>query len=64
MQIIAAIRAFTNGICGTLEQFQQKCEAILRPELRKNKKMERFCNSKKSGNALGPIAPRVPPRTE
>ena len=35
-----------------LEQFQQKCEAVLRPELRKNKEIERFRDSKKSGNAL------------
>jgi len=30
-----------------LEQFQQKCAAILRPELRKNKEIEQFRNSKK-----------------
>ncbi|TDR31097.1 hypothetical protein DES43_1361 [Aquamicrobium defluvii] len=36
-----------------LERFQQKCEAVLRSELRKNKRSERFCDSKKSGNDLG-----------
>ncbi|PZM16961.1 hypothetical protein CPY51_01565 [Rhizobium tubonense] len=35
-----------------LEQFQQKCTAVLRPELRKDKELERFRDSKKSGNAL------------
>jgi len=41
-----------------LEQFQQKCEAVLRPELRKNKEIERFRDSEKDGNALG-LAPRA-----
>ena len=27
---------------GPLEQFQEKCETVFRPELRKNKDMERF----------------------
>ncbi|TAU22453.1 hypothetical protein ELI51_19260 [Rhizobium leguminosarum] len=31
-----------------LEQVQEKCEAVFRPELRKNKKLERFCVSMKS----------------
>jgi hypothetical protein len=31
-----------------LEQFQEKCEAVFRPELRKNKRIERFCASVKS----------------
>ncbi len=35
-----------------LEQFQQKCETVLRPELRENKEIERFRDSEKSGNAL------------
>jgi len=35
-----------------LEQFQQKCAAVLRPELRKNKEVKRFRDSKKSANAL------------
>ncbi|MBB6469594.1 hypothetical protein HNQ96_005484 [Aminobacter lissarensis] len=35
-----------------LEQFQEKCVAVFRPELRKNKKIERLRDSKKSGNAL------------
>ncbi|TGF01034.1 hypothetical protein C9417_01330 [Rhizobium sp. SEMIA 4088] len=35
-----------------LEQFQQKCEAVLRPELRRNKTIERFRDSTKSGNTL------------
>ncbi|CAN7397782.1 hypothetical protein [Mesorhizobium sp. LjNodule214] len=29
------------------EQFQEKCEAVFRPELRQNKKIERFCVSVK-----------------
>lgn len=36
-----------------LEQFQEKCAAVLRPELRKNKEIERFRGSKKSESALG-----------
>ncbi|RAX43074.1 hypothetical protein DQ393_02930 [Rhizobium tropici] len=39
-------------VSSPLKHFQQKCEAVLRPELRKNKKIERFRDSKKSGNAL------------
>jgi len=35
-----------------LEQFQQKCAAVLRPELRKNKEIEHFRDSKKNGDAL------------
>ena len=35
-----------------LEQFQQKCGAVLRPELRKNKEIEHFRDSEKNGNAL------------
>jgi serine kinase of HPr protein (carbohydrate metabolism regulator) len=34
------------------EQFQQKWEPVLRPELRKNKEREHFRDSKKSGTAL------------
>lgn len=36
-----------------LEQFQEKRVAVLRPELRKNKELERFRVSVKNGNALG-----------
>jgi hypothetical protein len=36
-----------------VEQFQQKCAAVLRPELRKNNKIEHFRDLEKSGNALG-----------
>ncbi|NKK08382.1 hypothetical protein GFL93_21375 [Rhizobium leguminosarum bv. viciae] len=32
---------------GQLEQFQEKCEAVFRTELRKNKNLERFCVSMK-----------------
>jgi hypothetical protein len=35
------------------EQFQEKCEALFRPQLCKNKSLERFCVSVKSGTALG-----------
>jgi hypothetical protein len=31
-----------------LEQFQQKCAAVLRPELRENKEIEHFLDSKKT----------------
>jgi hypothetical protein len=31
-----------------LEQFQEKCETVFRPELRQNKKLERFGVSVKS----------------
>ncbi|PZU83564.1 MAG: hypothetical protein DI528_16650 [Shinella sp.] len=34
------------------EHFQQKCEAVLRTEMRKNKKVEGFRDSEKSGNSL------------
>ncbi|MEQ1954889.1 hypothetical protein [Mesorhizobium sp. CN2-181] len=40
-----------------LEQFQQKCAAVLRPELRENKEIEHFRDSEKSGTALERIAP-------
>ncbi|MDK4723617.1 hypothetical protein PH552_30120 [Rhizobium sp. CNPSo 3968] len=36
-----------------LEQFQEKCIAVFRPELRKYKWIERFRDSKKSEKALG-----------
>jgi hypothetical protein len=36
-----------------LENRRIKCGAALRPELRKNKEIERFHDSEKSGNALG-----------
>ncbi|MGO7998330.1 hypothetical protein ACC734_39210, partial [Rhizobium ruizarguesonis] len=35
-----------------LEQFQQKCAAVLRPELSENKEIEHFRDSEKNGNAL------------
>jgi hypothetical protein len=41
-----------------LEQFQDKRKPVFRPELRKNKTIERFCDSKKSGNALGDLEVR------
>jgi hypothetical protein len=34
-----------------LEQFQQKCMAVLRPGLRKNKQIEHFRDSGKNGKA-------------
>ncbi|QAZ43989.1 hypothetical protein C1M53_14600 [Mesorhizobium sp. Pch-S] len=36
----------------SLGQFQQKCAAVLRLELRNNKELERFRVSVKNGNAL------------
>jgi hypothetical protein len=38
-----------------LEQFQEKLKPVFRPELRKNKTIERFRDSKKSGNSKDPI---------
>src|SRR5690606_41462070 len=35
-----------------IERFQQKCDAVLRSEWRKNKWLECFCDSRKSRNAL------------
>ena len=35
-----------------LEQFQQKCVTVLRPELRENKEIDHFRDSEKSGNDL------------
>ncbi len=35
-----------------LEQFQEKCIAVFRPELRKNRRIEPFCDSTKSEKAL------------
>ncbi|ASW05746.1 hypothetical protein CKA34_07510 [Rhizobium sp. 11515TR] len=35
-----------------LEQFQEKCAAVFRQELRKNKEVEHFRDSKKSATAL------------
>ncbi|KAA0699162.1 hypothetical protein DTW90_06935 [Neorhizobium sp. P12A] len=40
-----------------LEQFQQKCYTVLRPELRLFKEIERVGDSKKSGRALGDHRP-------
>ena len=37
---------------GELEQFQEKWTPVFRPELRKNKEIEHFRDSKKNGNAL------------
>ncbi|NOV17463.1 hypothetical protein E5S70_15465 [Ensifer adhaerens] len=37
-----------------LEHFQEKCEAVFRQEMRKNKEIERFCDSAQTGNALAP----------
>jgi len=34
------------------EQFQQKCAAVLRPELRKNKEIDHLRDSKENGNDL------------
>ncbi|TGQ71474.1 MAG: hypothetical protein E5V49_03595 [Mesorhizobium sp.] len=36
----------------TLEQFQEKCETVFRPELRQNKELEHFAVSVKRRNAL------------
>lgn len=36
-----------------LEQFQEKCEAVFRPELRENNKLERLGDSVKHVTALG-----------
>ncbi|PLP61112.1 hypothetical protein CYK37_02135 [Mesorhizobium loti] len=49
-------RPSRNAVARGFEQFQEKCTAVFRPELRKNKKLERFRVSVKNGNALGAIA--------
>ena len=41
-----------------IEHFQEKCETVFRPEMRKNKEIVRFCNSEKCGNALAGPAGR------
>jgi hypothetical protein len=41
---------FVSGLF--LEQFQEKCATVFRPELRKNKELEHFRVSVKNGNAL------------
>jgi hypothetical protein len=33
-----------------MEQFQEKWEPVFRPELRKNKELEQFRDSKKTGS--------------
>jgi hypothetical protein len=35
------------GLPPALEQFQEKCEAVFRPELCKNKELEHFRDSEK-----------------
>jgi hypothetical protein len=37
---------------GHIEQYQQKCAAVLRSELRENKQIEHSRDSEKNGNAL------------
>ncbi|PLP58359.1 hypothetical protein CYK37_15770 [Mesorhizobium loti] len=54
-QILVGLRKFVETAGDhllLLEQFQQKCAAVLRPELRENKRSERFRVSVKNGNAL------------
>ncbi|KOF18854.1 hypothetical protein AC244_12715 [Ensifer adhaerens] len=34
-----------SEIAEPLEHFQEKCEAVFRQEMRKNKEIERFCDS-------------------
>jgi hypothetical protein len=43
-----------------LEQFQQKCAAVLRPELRENNEIEHSGDSAIAGNALGDGAATLP----
>jgi hypothetical protein len=38
----AAISRLGKNPVPTLEQFREKCEAVFRPELRKNKEIERL----------------------
>jgi 4'-phosphopantetheinyl transferase EntD len=47
-----------------LEQFQQECVAVLRPESRKNKELEHFRDSRRSGNALDEAASAFTARFE
>ncbi|TPN47815.1 hypothetical protein FJ976_19380 [Mesorhizobium sp. B1-1-9] len=41
-----------GGSARHLEQFQEKCEAVFRPELRQNKELEQFTVSVKRWTAL------------
>ncbi len=41
-------RAFGEGDVLSLEQFQEKCAAVFRPELREKKEIKRFRDSAKS----------------
>ncbi|MGV6875755.1 glycosyltransferase family 2 protein [Pseudochelatococcus sp. B33] len=50
----ADIAAFVPELLPRLELFQQKWTPLLRPELRKNKEIEHFRDSEKSGNAPYP----------
>ncbi|QAZ42734.1 hypothetical protein C1M53_06930 [Mesorhizobium sp. Pch-S] len=43
----------TRRCSRSAEQFQEKCSAVFRPELRESKESERFRVSVKNGNALG-----------
>ncbi|UCI06398.1 hypothetical protein [Mesorhizobium sp. B1-1-8] len=49
----AAEAALVRLIGVTPEQFQEKCEAVFRPELRQNNEMERFAVSAKRRSAPG-----------
>jgi hypothetical protein len=53
---LAAALFISNSI---LEQFQEKCVAVFRPELCKNKELEHFHASMKNGDALAPIPEEV-----
>ncbi|MGY5775285.1 aldo/keto reductase [Rhizobium sp. LEGMi135b] len=44
--MLPQLRPLTNKL--PLEQFQEKCTAVFRPELRENKELERFRDSVKS----------------
>ncbi|NEI32231.1 bifunctional folylpolyglutamate synthase/dihydrofolate synthase [Rhizobium ruizarguesonis] len=56
LDVLGKLGVMTKGASAMsepLEQFQQKCVAVLRPELRENKEIEHFRDSEKNGNALG-----------
>ncbi|MGO7392788.1 hypothetical protein ACC786_18385, partial [Rhizobium ruizarguesonis] len=42
------LRQRSANFSSLLEQFQQKCAAVLRPELRESKEIEHFRDSKKT----------------
>lgn len=53
IEAVEALRRLRDTLSKPQEQFQQKCIAVLRPELRKGKEMEHLCDSGKTRSAPG-----------